>query len=254
MFEAIGALAGSVASGLFGRSQQKANLKAQKEFAQHGIRWKVEDAKAAGLHPLAALGAQTHSFAPSIVGDNFASTGQALGRAIESTRTHGERQEAGGRLNELAVERAGLENQILRQQLINSQKATVGQAGGTPATPAMGQAYNGADGQGDAAKLIKQEPFEQPMTNRVGTAPGTIYDLTWSRAPDGKYHPMPSKAVKELMEDNPIPQLAHSLRTYGPHTNIGVPFEAPKGMRWTGNRWSGFYLTPAPGYGNSWRR
>lgn len=30
----------------------------QREFAQHGIRWRVEDARAAGLHPLAALGMQ----------------------------------------------------------------------------------------------------------------------------------------------------------------------------------------------------
>lgn len=43
----------------------EANLAAQKEFAQHGIRWKVEDAKQAGLHPLFGAGLTGASFSPS---------------------------------------------------------------------------------------------------------------------------------------------------------------------------------------------
>ena len=41
------------------------NAALQREFAQSGIQWKVADAKKAGLHPLAALGAQTASASPS---------------------------------------------------------------------------------------------------------------------------------------------------------------------------------------------
>lgn len=41
------------------------NIALQREFAQMGIRWKVEDAKAAGLHPLYALGGSGAAFAPS---------------------------------------------------------------------------------------------------------------------------------------------------------------------------------------------
>lgn len=37
----------------------------QKEFAQKGIRWKTEDAKQAGLHPLAALGTMGASYSPT---------------------------------------------------------------------------------------------------------------------------------------------------------------------------------------------
>lgn len=36
----------------------------QREFAQKGIQWRVADAKAAGIHPLYALGAQTNSYQP----------------------------------------------------------------------------------------------------------------------------------------------------------------------------------------------
>lgn len=66
------------------------NSASQKEFAQHGIRWKVADAKAAGVHPLYALNAQTHSFAPSYVGgtqmgEGIAQAGQDISRAMQST-------------------------------------------------------------------------------------------------------------------------------------------------------------------------
>lgn len=55
----------------------QSNAELQREFAQHGIRWKVADAKAAGIHPLAALGATTQG--PAIaMQDEGASMGQAL--------------------------------------------------------------------------------------------------------------------------------------------------------------------------------
>lgn len=48
----------------------------QREFAQMGIRWKVEDAKAAGLHPLYALGGGA-GFSPSAFIGGSAPTSQA---------------------------------------------------------------------------------------------------------------------------------------------------------------------------------
>lgn len=238
----LGAI-GGVASSLFGKSQADKNIKMQKEFAQHGIRWKVEDAKAAGLHPLAALGAQTHSFSPIQVGDSWAQAGQDFGRAIDKTRTHPERSESNGVLGKLAVERAQLENDVLRQQLVNSKLATVNQGGPQPAMPVAG-----TGGQGDADKYIKVEPHKITATDpRIGSGqtPGVIQDITWSKAPNGRYYPMPSHAAKELMEDNFVPQTMHSLRTYTPGSYIGEPYPAPMGMRWTGTRYTGYYLEPA---------
>jgi len=92
-------LLGSVISGvgsLFGGKKSKeaadnaamANYLAQKEFAQNGIRWKVEDAKAAGLHPLFALGGSGATFSPSFTvsgeGAGIADAGQHLGRAASA--------------------------------------------------------------------------------------------------------------------------------------------------------------------------
>ena len=106
LFGSIGSAIGGIASGIgsiIGAGQSAANAEAinqanyehQKEFAQNGIRWKVADAKAAGLHPLAALGAQTSSYTPSaVVGDSpdfsfLRDIGQDVGRAIDAKRMSG---------------------------------------------------------------------------------------------------------------------------------------------------------------------
>lgn len=70
----------------------------QREFAQHGVRWRVEDAKAAGLHPLHAMGGILPSaspvsvdFAQSPMGSAVAEAGQHVGRAFAAQMTPGER-------------------------------------------------------------------------------------------------------------------------------------------------------------------
>lgn len=77
----------------------------QREFAQSGIRWRVEDAKAAGLHPLFALGANTPTFSPSAVslispdqsglGRGLAEAGQHVSRSIQAQQTVAQRQAEG---------------------------------------------------------------------------------------------------------------------------------------------------------------
>ncbi|MEM2002493.1 MAG: hypothetical protein QXT77_07620 [Candidatus Methanomethylicaceae archaeon] len=84
------AAGGSIAGSLMGASSQrkanKRNILAQREFAQKGIRWRVADAKAAGVHPLFALGAQTSSFTPSIQpttdGSGVANASAHIGDAV----------------------------------------------------------------------------------------------------------------------------------------------------------------------------
>jgi len=66
------------------RKAQDKDIAYQKEFAQMGIQWKAEDARKAGIHPLAALGAQTHSFTPSRVGASDSKPGRFLAQAGQS--------------------------------------------------------------------------------------------------------------------------------------------------------------------------
>lgn len=101
---AIGSVAGG-ALGLIGNSQTNAanaaaanlSYEQQKEFAQNGIRWRVADAKAAGIHPLAALGAMPANYTPAASVANspdysfLADAGQNIGRAMDAKRTQEER-------------------------------------------------------------------------------------------------------------------------------------------------------------------
>lgn len=68
--------------------------KAQKEFAKYGVRWRVEDAKAAGIHPLAALGMQGMQYSPvySGIGSSLSEAGQNVGRAVAAQMTAPERE------------------------------------------------------------------------------------------------------------------------------------------------------------------
>ena len=62
-----GSIGGSIEQG-FRDKQQRQRLtderNFQREFAQNSIQWRAADAKKAGVHPLAALGASTHSPSP----------------------------------------------------------------------------------------------------------------------------------------------------------------------------------------------
>lgn len=69
--------------------QSDQNVQLQREFAQHGIQWRVADAKAAGLHPVFALSGGGASYTPQatqVFQDNspayLASMGQTLGNAF----------------------------------------------------------------------------------------------------------------------------------------------------------------------------
>lgn len=125
--------------GLFGsssaskqRSADAANMAAdralQKEFAQYGVRWKVEDAKAAGLHPLAALGIQTHSASPVAIGTKtdrsmqnaMEGAGQDISRAMMAKATKDERLfdlTSQRKRNRLLNEGLMLDNQLKLAQL-----------------------------------------------------------------------------------------------------------------------------------------
>lgn len=82
---------GSLLGGLFSDSSDAANaqkinqqnLQASREFAQNRIQWTAEDAKKAGIHPLAALGAQTFS-PPTFQVPGQSRTGDAIGKGAEA--------------------------------------------------------------------------------------------------------------------------------------------------------------------------
>lgn len=162
MLGALLGAAGSLASTfLNNKSQEKANARAeaqnqqnialQKEFAQSGIQWKVQDAEKAGVHPLFALGAQTNSFAPSAVGggasdfSGLADAGQNIGRAIDATRSTPASALA-LQLGKIQLEGAQLDNDLKRTQLAS---AIATNMPSHPGLPGLFTRHT-VDGQGDS--------------------------------------------------------------------------------------------------------
>lgn len=144
----------------FAMQQQAANIAAQREFAQQGIRWKVEDAKAAGIHPLYALGASTHSFSPVSISSpdtpatNFAALGQDLSRSIQAGRTGEERADAFTKTAQaLQLENSGLQNELLRTQIAKLR----GQVG--PPVPTVSPKVDGVDMKTVEPHLMGGTPY-----------------------------------------------------------------------------------------------
>lgn len=136
------------------RAAQQVDI--QREFAQKGIQWKVADAKAAGIHPLYALGANTPSFSPTIqatpsgssMAAGLSQAGQNIGRAVSANQTHTQRMMklAEEKLqSEIELTKAHTTN-INRQQLPKAfphpgEQVIEGQAGAikTPALPSTSE-------------------------------------------------------------------------------------------------------------------
>lgn len=237
MLGALAGLAGSVVSGLFGNKQASDNIKYQKQFAKTGIQWRVEDAKKAGIHPLAALGANTHSFAPVQGGDwsGLASAGQDLGRAIEARTTEKQRVDGyAAELRKLQLERGRLENDVLRADLA-SRVAKVKQPGNPPAV-ADAQNPNLIPGQGNSPG-IENKPMERQGWDDANPQreAGVISDTGYSWTGTG-YAPNFSKDFMDRAEDDMLGKAAWYMRNRIPQSfqqNLKPPFAAPPGHFWS---------------------
>lgn len=181
------------------RDVRSSNENLQREFATMGIQWKVEDAKKAGIHPLAALGAQTHSYQPATVGDSgvdLLEMGQNISRAVQAGTVPSQ-------LEELSLERAGLENELLRTQI---------QQARNPQLPSLGGGYD-VPGAGD----VKIDPSESTShaPGKIDQEAGHYPSIGWERV-EGGLRPVPSKIAKERQEDDLVQELMWKADNYLP--------------------------------------
>lgn len=206
----VAGLAGGLLSRRSAESNYNKNVDMQREFAQQGVRWKVEDAKKAGVHPLYALGANTQSFSPIAVqdglGSSIANMGQDISRAVSATQTAAERARSGARMGQLALERAELENELLRSQIAK----TNSQLGPPfPSNNSGVQAFPVSSGSVLTRDLVELKPAEimssrseAPWTTAGPAGPGiTEYDL--GPHVGGKWN-LPSPQVTEALEDQAL--------------------------------------------------
>lgn len=284
MFSGIGSAlvgaAGSIAGGLIGNGFRSApadhywdNAALQKEFAQNGIRWKVADAKAAGLHPLAALGAQTASFTPGYVGDTgsandysfLGEAGQQIGRAIDAKATAEERARNRAyqeKANELTLESMQLQNDAIKmdmvRQLARDAERAVNTQQQVPAMPSFRTRADGATimpGQGDAttSSLFKVEPPEL-----VASHPETPYaesgshpEIKWTRTALGGYAPVRSQALEEALEDDWLGGLRYNIRNSVGSALSSESFAPPKALLPDGGK-SGRYFWMYDNFSGDW--
>lgn len=144
----LGAI-GSIAGGFFQKKSADKQAALQRQFAQHGIRWKVADAKKAGIHPLYALGAQTTSYQPVQAGDlGLSQAGQDIGRAVDAGLSAREKATPYTReLANLSLERARIQNQILKAELA-SQVARLNQPGRATPFPVVNNTTKAQEDRG----------------------------------------------------------------------------------------------------------
>ena len=275
---AVGGVAGLISSG---QSQANAaklnqlNYEHQKEFAQNGIRWKVADAKAAGLHPLAALGASTAQYTPATaIGDSpdwsfLADAGQSIGRAVDAKRTQQERVEQQQKQDAAFALKA--ENQKAENDLIRAQTASIQQDMAlrqakaseqavrtqqqVPAMPSLAPDGSLMPGQGNATSPggIESKPAEIVVNEpgRPGQERGSVSELGFTRTNDGGYAPVMSKDAKDRLDDDFIGSSLWHLRN-----SLPAAFDAervmpprswlPKGSEWRFDvRRGAFYPVPS---------
>lgn len=226
----------------------------QREFAQNGVQWRVNDAEAAGIHPIAALGGQFSSPSPiqisgsvpqaaaassnplppltgSSMGAGLQSAGQDLSRAVSAVATEWERSQGVKTASEaLTLENQSLQNQLLAAQLARTSGAAVG-----PPMPSI-RSTNMIDGQGNTPSRLNtnlvSEKKHEPVVGAPGqkqSEPGEVTDVGYARTGTG-YAPVPSKDVKERIEDNLVSELMWEARnriTQSLGFNLSPPKHVP---------------------------
>lgn len=240
MLDALISAGANLINGFMNRSSQadfnaqqmqlaQQNLAFQREAATHGIQWKVADATAAGLHPLAAMGANTFSPSPVTAGGeapkfDFGSLGQDLARAAKANQEEETRAKVDAEAaRKIELEKGTLQNDILKTELvsrINRTSPGSGQIGPRIPIPREGPRRS-ATGFAVADDDMKSKEESTPSVNRmplwglfnIKTHPGraTGQDLENEY---GEY------GGGILAAPNIIPDLIH---TYGPEGGFSLP-------------------------------
>lgn len=193
----------------------------------------VEGAKTAGLHPLVAAGVNpaSSSAVAASVGDsgrNFwdklSEAGQNVSRASSALETATQR-ESRKVLDGLTLERAQLENDLLRSQISSINR---------PTTPAIGGSTTGSSA---GAEYVPTRISQQtgPNGSKEG---GSVTDFNYARTAGGGLTIVPSADVKQRIEDAFIPEAQWTLRNthilFNPPRPDPKEFPLPPGQFW---RW-----------------
>lgn len=205
IISAGGNLAGGIVGSILGNNAAKTAWKQQKKFAQNSVQWRVEDAQKAGIHPVYALGGGMPQYSPMSVGDGglasgIANAGQYLGAAADNIATQGDKTQK--MLRALSIERAELENDLLRSQIARNNQP--GWGPGLPGPPTMP----------GAGPFVNPQPLDRTVS-RPGAPDQEPYDVSdrgWTRTRTGGYAPHMSEDAKRRLEDDFLGMVAWNIR------------------------------------------
>lgn len=235
----------NIIGGIMGKNAAKGQMKEQERYAKNAIQWKVADAKAAGIHPLYALGAQTMSYSPVSVGGEQAamqSAGQDIGRAVHAAATEGDRTLAKASAT-LQLENQGLQNEMLKSQIARLRQAP------NPPMPGTGYVVPGQTQSGPTDAAIKEEAKRKNFdpSNPSGEVFG-VSDVGYSHTGTGGFFPMPSDEVKQRIEDNKWQEFMHFFRN-NIMPSVSTRYQnppkggaAPEGTAWVYDPVNGYML------------
>lgn len=158
----------SLLGGLFGKSaQEKANKQALK-FQKNFIQYRVEDAKKAGIHPLAALGASANYSPVSTAGfgDSIAQAGAAIGDGLN--RSQDKKASAGmQKLNEMLIT-SNIDTNKAQADLYRAQALNATQEARNKAIGAVGGKNTLPNFMGKEIPYAKNTSSAQDMEDQIG--------------------------------------------------------------------------------------
>jgi len=219
----------------------------QKDFAQQGIGWRVDDAKASGIHPLYAMGANLPTYSPSpisISGSNswqkgLSDAGQNIGRAVSAAGSKADR------LNsleyKLGIERTTLENDLLRARIATERGSQIGPALPTATNPGI------IPGQGDAAINVQPMMVNPSAPGAGNQETGAVADTGFVKTATGLAL-VPSMDAKERIEDQLGPEVGWAIR------NMLIPAFDPKQMNNPDRKPNAQQFPTPPGFEWTWHR
>lgn len=204
---AISALGGAYAANKSAQVANNVNLlnyKQAKEFAQNQIQWRVADAKAAGLHPLAALGVSPIAAPASAVGADVSGLGQGLSemgqnlsRSVDAFQSRRERDREMAKQEALNMLRYNLE----LQKFSNDQSETKSRIDLNNARAAVEKAH--LKNMVKGASLNQPDVPARPEAYSRGkfVLPGGNNAMTTYKGPNGENIPMPSESFEQSAQN-----------------------------------------------------
>lgn len=201
----------AIASAILGGTSDNKNWSRQKKMAQNQIQWRVADAKAAGVHPLYALGAPTMSFSPSMHDGGagaMSQLGQDLSRAKMAAMDRREREaaanaaaiESNARVaNDTARTKAEVMESSARTDLLRSQIGRLNSAQVGPPSPTLDSSVGGR---------VQPEPSRPTIghPNNPAREPGSITEYRFSQLPNGDLAIVPSTEWSGMVDEMLSPQ------------------------------------------------